>query len=234
MTINLSNSYEEFISQFPVYDSVYTARAKGFEAHHIYPVAVQTREKGRVCDNRCVRLTRFQHILAHYLYCKEHPEDREEFAAFNCMVDTRAKEMLKDERLLLKELPGIAEITAQGRIEHSKAMKGENNPMYGRHHSEEARRRVSEANKGKPSPRKGKHWNEETRKRMSETRKGQHLGPNNSNARCVYMRDLEGNTLRIFPTVQDACVYFNKSRASIQNYLKGKSPKNFPYILSAH
>ena len=232
MTINLSNSYEEFISQFPVYNSLYSARTKGLEAHHIYPVAVQIREKGKVCDNRCVRLSRFQHIFAHYLYCKEHPNDKEEFAALNCMLDMRAKEMLEDEKLFFKELPYIDEMVAQGRIEHSKAMSGKKNPMYRKHHSEEAKRKVSEANKGRPSPRKGKHWNEEARKKMSEARSGCHLGADNSNARSVYMRDLEGNTLKVFPTVEEACTFFNRSRASIQNYLKGKVPKNFPYILS--
>lgn len=43
--------------------------------------------------------------------------------------------------------------------------QGGNNPMYGKHHSEETRRKLSEAHKGK-------HWSEEVRRKMSETRKG--------------------------------------------------------------
>lgn len=42
---------------------------------------------------------------------------------------------------------------------------GENNPNYGRKHSDETRAKISEANKGK-------HHSVETRKKMSESRKG--------------------------------------------------------------
>ena len=42
---------------------------------------------------------------------------------------------------------------------------GENNPMYGKHHTKEARNKMREA-------KKGKSLSEETRKKMSESRKG--------------------------------------------------------------
>ena len=51
--------------------------------------------------------------------------------------------------------------------------KGENNPMFGKHHSEETRRKMSEANK---ISLKGKHHSEETRRKMSEANKGLHKG----------------------------------------------------------
>ena len=41
-------------------------------------------------------------------------------------------------------------------------------PSYGKHLSEETRRKMSEA-------RKGKHLSEETRRKLSEVRKGKHL-----------------------------------------------------------
>ena len=43
--------------------------------------------------------------------------------------------------------------------------KGEKNTMYGKHHSEETKKKLSEANKGK-------HPSEETRKKLSEAKKG--------------------------------------------------------------
>ena len=55
---------------------------------------------------------------------------------------------------------------------HQKAMKGENNNMYGRHHSEETRKKMSEALKGENHPLYGKHRSEETRKKISEALKG--------------------------------------------------------------
>jgi hypothetical protein len=53
----------------------------------------------------------------------------------------------------------------------SVAMKGENNPNFGKSRSEETRRKISEANKGKPGSWMGKKHTKETRKKMSEARK---------------------------------------------------------------
>ena len=69
---------------------------------------------------------------------------------------------------------------------------GEKNPMYGKHHSaeskkknsyfhkgkhlsEETKNKISEANKGEKHPNYGKHHSEETKKKMSEAAKGKHL-----------------------------------------------------------
>lgn len=66
---------------------------------------------------------------------------------------------------------------------------GENNPMYGKHHSaesknknsyshkgkhfsEETKNKISEAKKGEKHPMYGKHHTEETRKKLSEAAKG--------------------------------------------------------------
>ena len=58
-------------------------------------------------------------------------------------------------------------------------MHGKINPMQGKHHSAEARRKISEANKGKNNsmygkinPMYGKHHSTETRKKMSNSQKG--------------------------------------------------------------
>lgn len=51
--------------------------------------------------------------------------------------------------------------------------KGDRNPRWGKHHSEEARRKMSEANKGRKSPMKGKHHSDEAKQKMSEANKGE-------------------------------------------------------------
>ena len=78
--------------------------------------------------------------------------------------------------------------TEDTRRKLSEAKKGENNPLFGKHRSdetrikiseaqkgrtfsEEHRRKLSEAHKGKTSPRKGVTLSEETRRKMSEARK---------------------------------------------------------------
>ena len=57
----------------------------------------------------------------------------------------------------------------------SEARKGEKAPFYGKHHSEETRKKLSEARKGEKNPNYGKHLSEETRKKLSEAHKGKHL-----------------------------------------------------------
>ena len=50
-------------------------------------------------------------------------------------------------------------------------LSGSNNPMYGKHLSEEHRRKISEYRKGKPSGMKGKHASEETKRKQSKAHK---------------------------------------------------------------
>lgn len=48
----------------------------------------------------------------------------------------------------------------------SEAMKGENNPMYGKHHSEETKRKLGEVKSGENNPFYGKHHTEESKQKM--------------------------------------------------------------------
>ena len=50
------------------------------------------------------------------------------------------------------------------------APKGENNPNYGKHFTEEHKRKMSEAKKGKTTWIKGKHHTEETKQKISEAK----------------------------------------------------------------
>ena len=52
----------------------------------------------------------------------------------------------------------------------SEAQKGEKHPMYGKHHTEEARKKMSEARKGENNPFFGKHHSEETKSKISEAK----------------------------------------------------------------
>ena len=58
--------------------------------------------------------------------------------------------------------------------EHSRIhKKGDNNPQYGKHRSEDTRRKMSEAMKGENNPQYGKHRSEDTRIKISDAMKGE-------------------------------------------------------------
>ena len=61
---------------------------------------------------------------------------------------------------------------AEHRRLHNKNRTGEKNPNFGKHHSEETRKKMSEALKGEKNPNFGKHQSEDTRKKLSESLKG--------------------------------------------------------------
>lgn len=54
----------------------------------------------------------------------------------------------------------------------SKATKGENNAMYGKHHTEETKKKIGEASKGR-------YCTEESRQKISKALKGKYVGENN-------------------------------------------------------
>lgn len=51
-------------------------------------------------------------------------------------------------------------------------LTGENHPMFGKHHTEEARKKISEANRNRPSPTKGRALTAEHREKLRQA----HLG----------------------------------------------------------
>lgn len=63
----------------------------------------------------------------------------------------------------------------KGELITNECLKGENNSMYGKHQSEEARRKMSEAMKGRPGHWKGKTFSEEHRRKLSELHSGKTL-----------------------------------------------------------
>lgn len=66
--------------------------------------------------------------------------------------------------------------TEESKQKMSQNHKGTTSWLKGKHVPEETKRKISETLKGKPSWNKGKPWSEETKRKMSESRKGK---PNN-------------------------------------------------------
>ena len=62
---------------------------------------------------------------------------------------------------------------------HKGLCAGEKHPMFGKHHSDETKQKISKSHKGKPAHNKGKPMSEETKKKLSESKKGLLSGEKN-------------------------------------------------------
>lgn len=112
------------------------------EFHHIVPKSC-----GGTNFENVVKLSTLEHLQAHKLLKEIYhtgKEHRSMVFAWHLLSYTTDGVKLSEEEI------------AQLRKERSKAISGENNPMKGKHLSEDARRKLSEACKGRPSPNKGK------------------------------------------------------------------------------
>ena len=240
--INLNQSYEEFIAHYKVYETYTEAEkykpSKGYEIHHIVPKATQEGyvKRKKPQDDRCIILTVFNHVLAHYLYCRDYPEEKSQFIALDNMCYEHAKELLEDEKKFIEELPYIAEMRAvirtpwnkgktmseEFRKKCSKSNKGRTSPRKGKHHTEEAKRKMSESHKGKTAHNKGIPMSEEQKKKLSEIRKGMNAGEKSPSAKKVFQRDLDGNILNVFPTIREASIQLGKNVNTISAHLNGR------------
>lgn len=87
----------------------------------------------------------------------------------------------------------------------SEKNSGENNFMYGKHHTEETKQKISAAKKGKsPAPNKGK------------------FGANHPASKSVIMVDrMTGDAVKIFPSIREASAYIGRAPSGINAVLHG-------------
>lgn len=93
------------------------------------------------------------------------------------------------------------------KMRKSEAVRGENNPFYGKHHSKETRKRIGEK-------RKGTHMNGETKRKISKTNSLSNH-PQAVSVICV-------TTGKIFGSIKEASLYYNCDSSSIMKVCKGK------------
>ena len=98
--------------------------------------------------------------------------------------------------------------------------KGEDNPFYGKKHTEETRKKISESRKGKyvgeNSPLFGKKLSEETKEKISKSNKGKRR----KDLKKVFCDGI------IFDCAKDCAKYYGKSPSTISQYLSGKKKKS--------
>lgn len=129
-----------------------------YERHHIVPKC----QGGTNSSRNLIDLTVQEHFTAHLLLCQEHPDDKGLAFALYGMTHSRSRVKISEDELnFVKE-------------QWHKADIGENNPMYGKHHTEESKRKMSDSHKGK-------HLSDEHKRHIGDSHKGKYYGRNSPN-----------------------------------------------------
>lgn len=106
---------------------------------------------------------------------------------------------------------------------------GENNPFYGKHHSEETRRKLRETWERTRAERSGFSHSEETKDKIRKTK----IGKKNPNATHILQYDLDGNFLKEWDCLQDAADFYKmKSKSSISNCCRANMEKQSNYSVA--
>lgn len=143
------------------------------ETHHIIP-----RSCGGCNEEwNLVRLTPEEHYRCHellpFIYTKGKAHRAMVHAWWLLSHTTEGVEIPEEDYGILERMHSTA--LSMERTGEGNPMYGKPSPMKGKHHSEEARARMSKTRRGKPSPKKGKPGHpcsEEARRKISEANKG--------------------------------------------------------------
>lgn len=225
-------TYEEFIN-----DILNTRGRNGcgdeyYEEHHIVPKCIGgTNDKDNLID-----LFAKEHFEAHKLLALENPENKKLTHAWWMMStitigsDKRRVEITKEEY-------------EDARKALSEAMRGENNPMYGKpspmrgtHLTDEQKKHLREINLGEKSPMYGKTVSEETRSKMSAAKLGKkasneaklnmrnahigkQIGAEHPLSKPIAQYDLDGNFIKTYSCVSEAAREYEVDPTSIRNVL---------------
>ena len=94
---------------------------------------------------------------------------------------------------------------------------GSGNPFYGKHHTEEQKRKLSELIKGENNYFYGKHHTEEQKRKLSEAMKGRYVGEKNPNSKAVIQLSKNGEFIAEFSTMKEASEKIGRSISSISS-----------------
>ena len=133
----------------------------------------------------------------HYCHLVNQTWGGEGASGHNAFENKTEKEMFEISRKISKKVKGRV-LSQETKQKLSELNTGENNPMYGKHHSEETRKKMSNAQKGKSKT-------EEHKRKMSESKKGKNKGKDNLNARSVICI----TTHEIFETITAGAKKYN-------------------------
>jgi hypothetical protein len=166
------SNYKEFIDSI-MKDKEYLGDLEYSEVHHVIPICCGGRDND--VENIRLKLAPRDHFIAHRLLAEENPDVRGLAYAYSLMGFIRGDEITPEEYERFSILRSIN-------------TKGENNPFYGKHHTEETKKKISE------SLIKSNH----TRiPKLSESHKGISNGPHTEETKKKISRSLSGRSLSV-------------------------------------
>ena len=131
------NTYKEFIQNILDTRGRFACGDEYYERHHIIPKCMGGTDK----EDNLIDLFAREHFVAHRLLALENTNNDKLVYAWWCMAFMKSNTQLRYE-LTPEEYEEV-------KIALSESMKGENHHLYGKHHTEETRKKMSEARKGK-------------------------------------------------------------------------------------
>ena len=137
--------------------------------HHKFPRSFSKKD-GADIDNdadNLVSLSLADHFRVHYYLWKSAKKGYRAMMAKAFVLMRKRVVVYASDETIEQIAKDYEEAMKEAAEQHSKAMKGEKNPFYGKKHSEETKNKNSEAHKGK-------HLSEETKRKISEVKKGTH------------------------------------------------------------
>ena len=188
-------TYDEFIQNILDTRGRFNCGEEYHETHHILPRCLGGKnDKGNLID-----LFAREHFIAHKLLAKENPDNNK--LTYAWWIMSHCKTHKQDTPICTPEE------YEEARIEFSKKlsieMVGENNPFYGKHHTEnvknrlielhtgmkvshDARQKMSESRKGDKNNFYGRHHTEDSKHKISLSR----INDKNPRSKCVYCPEL--------------------------------------------
>lgn len=194
-------TYNEFIQNILNTRGRFNCGEEYHERHHILPKCMN----GANDKDNLIDLFAREHFIAHKLLAEENSDNYKlKYAYWNmcqCLGNNKQN----------KYIPTPEEYE-KCRILCIDAMRGENHPWFGKHHSEETKKKQSDAKQGmyigEQNPFYGKHHSEENLKKM----RGTHSGKNNKKSKPVYCPELEMG-------FESACIASKETGVNVRSIL---------------
>lgn len=221
--MNYQQVYNQLIQKRKTFPA--TKEEYGYvESHHIIPRS----EGGSNAESNLVKLTAREHYIAHLLLTKIY-NDMPMYCAY-VMMTKHSKQQDRAYKINSRLYDVLKRI-------RNKMLSGKNAFWYGRHLSEETKKKISKRLKGKPSWLKGKHLSEETRQKLSKAKKGKRFSDEHKlklsqscTKHIVLQYSLDGKFIKEWKSVRDVILAYNCTDAAIRMCCIGKNKSSCGYV----